>query len=439
MLTANDYRGATDSDILEAAVASRENNTVYIPKRNCETEPERDYWLIDRAILLPGNTTVVLQNARIKLSDSCRDNFFRSANCGMGIAEPAPLQNIHIRGEGHCVLEGADHPRSTGDSSKILSRPCPKKKEDILRIADWISDEKRESGKLNFWDEHHHTYGTDVGKAGESQNGGWRNIGILFANVSSFSIENIHMIDFHCWGVSLEACSFGTVKSMSFEASMSKEIDGMLHNIENQDGIDLRNGCHDIIISDITGCTGDDLVALTAISDPDYLPGGSSGTTHVMHNDWTKREKDIHDIVVRNVVGYTKGGAACGCCSSVRLLPAMSKIYNIIIDGVIDTSPEGAMPGAVILLGEPDSGYGCNEPESLSGITINNVICNSHRAILLLGYLQDSSISNVVNRNPDCAVITVTRKNGMKSVQTSGLVSAGSKLIDSILNNPLRN
>ena len=80
----------------------------------------------------------------------------------------------------------------------------------------------------------------------------------------------------------------------------------MLQNMENQDGVDNRNGCHDILITDITGRTGDDMVALTAIANDDepYLPGGSLCTTHVMPNDWSKRDRDIHDIVIRNVMGY---------------------------------------------------------------------------------------------------------------------------------------
>lgn len=426
MRTANDFTGATDSERIENAIRNRENGFVVIPRRAVETEPERDYWLIDRAILIPENTTVVLQNCKIKLSDKCRDNFFRSANCGMGIEETAPIRNIHIRGEGLCVLEGADHPRSTGDGSKLLANPCPKKKEDILRMAGWISEEKRASGNLGFWDEHDHTYGTDAEKPGESQYGDWRDIGILFANAEYFSIENLRMVDYHGWGVSLEACSFGRVEKMDFDACMAKEIDGMLHNMENQDGIDLRNGCHDIVISDITGGTGDDLVALTAIASPDLHPGGSLRTTHVMHSDWSRRERDIYNIVIRNIVGYSKGGI----CWLIRLLPVMSRIWNVVIDGVIDMSPDSARSGGVLLLGEGDSAYGKNERDCMSAITISNVICNSNSAINLESYLSDSVISGIVNRNPNCPVIRVARKDGMRNVTIQGLTSAGKTLIE---------
>ncbi len=49
---------------------------------------------------MPENTTLILESCRIKLSDACRDNFIRSANCGMGIEDPLPIKNIHIKGVG---------------------------------------------------------------------------------------------------------------------------------------------------------------------------------------------------------------------------------------------------------------------------------------------------------------------------------------------------
>ncbi len=127
----------------------------------------------------------------------------------------------------------------------------------------------------------------------------------MLANVEHFSIENLRIVDSHGWGISLEECSNGRVSRIEFDAHMHKMIDGMHSNMENQDGVDLRNGSHHIIVSDITGCTGDDIVALTAFASSEFLPGGSLHTTHVMHNDWSKRERDIHDIVIRNVLGYS--------------------------------------------------------------------------------------------------------------------------------------
>ena len=120
MVNVNHFSGLTDNEVIEKAIAARDaDDMVVIPPRESATEPHRDWWLLDRAILIPEHTTILLQNCRIKLSDRCRDNFFRSANCGIGFPDSAPIRDIHLRGEGLCILEGADHPRATGDGGKI--------------------------------------------------------------------------------------------------------------------------------------------------------------------------------------------------------------------------------------------------------------------------------------------------------------------------------
>lgn len=406
MVNANDFLCGNDSDTLEKAIACRNSDgIVIIPPRNSPSEPERGYWLLDRAILLPENTTVILQNCTVKLSDRCRDNFFRSANCGMGIEFPERIKNIHIRGEGTCTLLGADHPRATGDGSKILANPCPYDLDEIRKLGKWEPEQ---------W--HDYSYGTDFGKEGESQYGDWRGIGILFANVEHFSIENIRIADSHGWGISLEECAHGHVRRIEFDARMYKMIDGLRSNMENQDGIDLRNGCHHIVVSDISGTTGDDIVALTAIATDEFCPGGSLRNTHVMHNDWTKRERDIHDIVIRNVVGYS-----CHCCM-VRLLPIYSAIYNVVIDAIVDSAPPSQPNGCALLLGELDGAYGKNLPDSMRNIMISNISSGGLHAINIAGYLTDSVITNVIYRGLSPDGIKYGRPGCAKSVSVSNYI-----------------
>lgn len=424
MVNVNDFWGSTDNEVLEAAIKNRQKDgIVLIPPRASEIETERDYWLLDRAILLPEDTTVILQNCTIKLSDLCRDNFFRSANCGLGIAEPKKIYNVYIKGEGMCSLLGADHPRATGDAGKILARPCPYEPEDLCRLADWIPMERRTPETLDFWDAHDHSYGTDAGKEGEHQNGDWRDIGILMANVDHFGIENLRIIDSHGWGITMEACSCGIIRNINFEACMSRMIDGLRQNIENQDGIDVRNGCHNLIISDITGRTGDDMVALTAIALDGYTgstEGGRIGSGEVMPVDWSKRDKNIHDIIIRNIIGYSN------LCWQVRLLPCNCKIWNVVIDGVIDTAPDGLIHGGGLIIGEADFAYGMNLPDGLKNISISNVIAQGNHALRIDGYLKDSMISNVMNRNPNGLTWEVCREDGMTgwNVKMSNVVEA---------------
>ena len=241
--------------------------------------------------------------------------------------------------------------------------------------------------------------------------------GILLANVEHFSISGLKMVEGHGWHISLEECAYGCVEKIEFDACMSKVIDGMRMNMENQDGIDIRNGCHHISISDITGRTGDDVVALTAIAGDTVRPGGQLQTTHVMHSDWSRRDRNIHDIQIRNVTAYSF------LCYTVRLLPANAKIWNVVVDGIIDTSPVVHDHGGTVLLGEPDSAYGKNYPDGLRFITVSNVICGSKRAVRVSGYLRDSVISNVVNRNPGCPALIVEKPDGIKNLQTFNLIT----------------
>lgn len=417
MVNVNDFVGKCDSEIIQNAIDNRDNDCIVeISARQNLNDEKRNYWLLDRAITLPQDVTVIIRNCKIKLSDKCRDNFFRTANCGIGIDKPAEIRNVHIIGEGNTILEGADHPRSTGDSSKTLACPCPYSDEDLIKYADWVSEERKRSGKLNFYDKHSHTYGTDAGKDGESQCGDWRNIGVLFANTHNFSIENIKIAYSHAWGISLEACSHGKIVGIEFCANMSKKIDGMICNIENQDGIDLRNGCHDIVISDIFGETGDDVIALTAIaSESVVLSGGSLSSTHVMSNDWDNRDTGIKNVIIRNVM------AKSSLCAVIRLLPAFAEIKNVVIDGVVDLSD--GKTWATLLLGEGDSAYGENKPDGLNNIAISNVICNSGIAVLIGGYLKDSVLTNVINNNPNSPAIKIERENSMQNVSISNVIS----------------
>lgn len=413
MINVNNYIMPTDSETFEKAMQNKDSDgIVLIPPRKSDKEPERTYWLIDRAILLDENTTVIMQNSTIKLSDKCRDNFFRTANCGMGIEFPKRIKNVHIRGEGLCTLLGADHPRATGDGGKIIANPCPYEVDDLIRLAPWIPEERRTRETISFADRHDYSYGTDAG-TDESQYGDWRGIGVLFANTENFSIGNIHITESHGWGISLEECAFGYVEKICFDACMSKMIDGLRNNMENQDGVDIRNGCHHITVSDITGKTGDDVVALTAIADENYRPGGSLCSTHVMHNDWSKRSRDIHDITIKNVTAHSD------LCWTVRLLPANAHIRNVRITGITDEAPENKRHWGTIILGVEDI-YGKILPESMKNIVISDVICGGDTGIMIGDGVCDSVISNVVSAGEDAVVIR--REENAKNLKIENVV-----------------
>lgn len=385
----NSYSGSDSERIHQAARAAFGAGVPLRipPRRPLETEEfPRDYWLIDTAILLPENATLILDNCRIRLSDRCRDNFIRSANCGLGVTEVPPLRNIHILGIGNAVLEGAEHPRATGDSVKQLGLQ---------------------------------TFGTDADKTGETPTGDWRNIGILLANVHDFSIRNLTIRDSHMWAVSLEYCTEGHIRDLNFRSSGSRVIDGVARRILNQDGLDLRRGCRNIVIDTITGTTGDDLVALTAISREPHLCG-EPGFSEVCSPGMAGMSEEISGVILRNVMGH----CVCGHHIVRFLNTGEIRKRNILLDGVIDTSPEGLRDCTAVKIGDVNPAWGGRTPlGNTSEFLIRNIRSNAERAILIAGSLTDSLIDGVVNGNPGAEPVSgrkFTRNVRIQAVLTAG-------------------
>ncbi len=196
-------------------------------------------------------------------------------------------------GVGNALLEGADKPRATGDSAKTLGK---------------------------------RTYGTDAGIEGESQTGDWRNIGILLAYVNHFSVKNLQIKDSHCWAISLERCAFGRVEDIHFTSNGYKMIDGVQETILNQDGLDLRQGCHDIHIERISGHTGDDMIALTNINLSKRTAGSGTSTMVSAANRRANGLDDIRNIFIKQITGHSQGRHHV-----VRFLNAGGlRLYNIV-------------------------------------------------------------------------------------------------------------
>ena len=111
-------------------------------------------------------------------------------------------------------------------------------------------------------------------------------------------------------------------------------------------------------------------------------------------------------------------------CFLLRLLPANTRIYNIVIDGLIDVDRVIDHPhGGTLLLGDGGT-YGTNQPDSMSAVTINNVICASNQPIVLAGFMRDSSISNIINHTKSPNAVIINRENGAINVAMSNLVNA---------------
>lgn len=354
----------TDSEMIQSALdkASQTGESIVIPKINKRTG--KDIWDITETIYLYDGSTVILQNCHLRLADDTVCNMFANKNARTDDVFEKKQRDITIKGIGKAILDGGNHNgfyENNGIARNVSKYP-----------------------------DHHIS----------------ENCMVFFRNVEHLVIDNITVMNQRYWAMPLYAVSYSHISNIHFESSS---------NVPNQDGVDVLKGSHDIIIENITGCTGDNVIALLATDDPIYCKSGEN-----MHDG------DIYNITIRNIMVYGVGG-----CALIRLLNHDGfKIYNIRIDNVIETSPwsENDSPVAqnpdLIIKNDKDGniyherhlipgekGYRCEAAILIGesywyntskaqlgdtfGISVSNVMTHARYAVFLNNTIMDSSFDNI--------------------------------------------
>jgi len=385
-ITPNQFKG-TDIQRIQSAIdaAKGTTNKIIIPSKN---DNGTNVWLLDSAILLPGNMTVILNNCTLKLSDKCRDNMFRSDNVGVGITNPAWSKNINIIGVGDVYLKGATNPRSTGDSQRSL-------------VLDPVKEMKKGVWSIS--------YGSDAGKKGVRQKGDWRNIMILMAYVDGFKLTDVNIERAHCWAISCERTVNAEISDIRINSPETQIINGKDIYIYNRDGIDLRHGCKNFRIDNISGNTGDDFIALSTLGLYSKTPeGGSLNSTMITTRKWRGSEDDTEQIFVTNIV-----------CNSIKRAFAIrandvASINNVYINGIIYT---GGGHHAILVGGK---GYGkASQPGKINNIHAMNIIGDGHCLINIEEAISDCSFMNGIYKGEGDDIILYSR---IDKSETSNIV-----------------
>ena len=359
-ITPNDTIRENDSASIQAAVdLAKKNgiNKVVIPRLNARTGEEK--WIISETVKLPSDITVVLSDCFMQMADDVVGGFFKSENLftEWGTDPARKMHNIHIKGEGRAILDGGRPTVLNEETQREIGIP--------VRL----------------------------------------NSPIILMNVEGFSVENIEILHQRYWGMRLQFCSNGVVRNIHFDICRDRR---------NQDGIDLRNGCHHILIENISGQTGDDMIALSAL-DRAAAPPFEKYDVIVKGESW-----DIHDVEIRNVSGAAILHPLVGLRNHNG-----AKIYNIHIENLRDTEQtqpayeEGNtplhgvpyVPGrryALVLLGH--NAY-CTTP-SVMGDTYNITLKNLHATyssavVLTHSTVKDLVISDVFASGKCSAILTV--------------------------------
>ena len=341
-VSANDPRlfGSTDSETIQNAIGFAKEQgirTVRIPREN--ERSKSDLWVIDSAILLPDHITVELDGAHLRLADGVRDNIFRNQNCAtaFGATLDGEQCEIHLVGKNGAVLDG-------GTPNGMTEKVCREHPEDYPSM------------KVNLL--------------------------VWFCNVRDFSVEGITFIESRWWATCFHYCRRGLLTNLDFHMDAT---------LPNRDGIDIRVGCEEITIQNITGMTGDDTIALTALSD-----GGLDGALIRVEG----KHNDIQNITIKNV-----RASSCGC-ALVRLLNADGyAIKNITVDGVEDTGE--AISAAGIRFGEENARYAKVRPRTMgefSDIVVKNVKTSAQYAMIFAEPTERVTVEQVRGEKT-CAIL----------------------------------
>lgn len=326
------FWGLSDSQTIQNAVDYAEKTgrgRVVIPRHNERTG--ENIWIIEKTILLPSDMTVVLEDAHLRLADGVFENIFRNRNCRTdhGNTMEGEQKNIRILGNGNALLDGGKHNGL---------------------VEQMIRDNPGKYPPLSI------------------------NLLIFLHNVRDFTISGLNIIDSRWWSICCVYCRWGRITDIDFK---------MYGTQENQDGIDLRVGCEYITIENITGITGDDTIAMTALPLDDFVPERKLKVEG--------KNPYIHDITIRNVISSTHG------CSIIRFLcEDGAQLYNVLVDGIMDTGETYC--GAPFFFGVSGTHFVKDRAHVMGevrNITIRNVFTHAHSAIMLCESVQDMLIENV--------------------------------------------
>ena len=296
-------------------------------------------WEIDEAIRLPSNFTLILEDCHLRLADGCYCNIFVNAahDTDFGRTVAGRDRNIRVLGRGRAILDGGNY---NGLSERTEQR----------------------NGLPPIW----------------------RNNLLLFTNVDGFKISGISCHRQRWWALNFLYCAHGYVGNIDFLAD-DTAIDpfGSVYHglkrdayedilVKNADGVDLRAGCHDIVIENLSGFTEDDSVALTALDGDLERHFAVDGLS-----------PDIYNVEIRNI-------RTSAFCTNVRLLAQGGvKLHDVVIDGVYDASlgsPHMDRGLYAVRVGDTHL-YGARHAtrEEAYNIQIKNVVGGGQYAVALAG------------------------------------------------------
>lgn len=307
----------------------------------------KDYF-IDRAILVPSNITIIIDNCTIKQNDYVFDNVFRGNNLIINGIDPygapvdvTPIHNIKIMGRGDAKIIGTDKPQ-TG-------------------YHPFFNEYQEMTG--DFW--------------------GWRTHMFSFSCGKDIEISDLKLRQTMCWAITFDNCQQCYVHDIDIHSE-----------VKNGDGIDFRSGCNYCIVENITGFTSDDTVACTALSRGKMERSLSKylSVSEPYNSSHENIDTSIHHIKIKNIL---TGGFHHGViCLSAR----GNQVHDIEISNVKETSAGGREATVKVYTGYGE-GYHSGD---IHDIKISDVTSEKAKyALIIACEAENITVKNITQNNPE--------------------------------------
>ena len=303
---------------------------------------------IDRAVLVPCDTAVLIDNCAVKQKPLVFDNIFRGDNLVINGIDPygppvdvTPLRNVKILGRG---------------SARILGTPKPQ-----TAYHPFYKEYQQMTG--DFW--------------------GWRTHSISFSFCENVEIAGLEISQTMGWCICFDASHHCRVHDLEIRS-----------NVKNGDGVNFRSGCHHCSAENITGYTSDDTVACTALSrgkQPRVLSKYLS-VSEPYNSSHESIDGSIHHIRIRNIfTGGQHHGVIC-------LSAFGNEVYEIDVENVRETE-EGSREATVKVYTGYGDGYhkGDIHDVRISGVTSKM----AKYAVMLACEAEKLSVEGIQQHNPE--------------------------------------
>lgn len=347
--------GDTDSESIQNAVnaaAKRGVGLVVIPRINLRRG--KALWELEKAVKVPSDTTIVFLHAYLRQEDFCYENMFTNTRAyeheGRCIAHEE--HDLVFSGIGDVVLDG-------GKPNGLLEKTC-----NLYGLPD-----KR------------------------------YNATVLFNNVRNLVLENMQFRQSRWYATYFIHCDTCRISGLDFDE---------WEDCCNRDGVDIRSGCHNFLVENITGTTGDDTVALNNLGND-----GNDGRAVA------GKDPDTLNMVIRNV----KSDA--GRWFTVRLLCQDRHLeQNFLLDTIMDVSSHENKKNvdATVMIGSHEYHYKIPaELGDLAHLTIRDVYSSSRQGVAFGGCSDDVSVSNVHGYGDNFSAISVRKEAKVRNVRIRGV------------------